>query len=143
MIGTILGEQAQLQQLQEELKEEPAEAFEELQDAPELCVVYGPWRRKEEILPLLIEEGSGKEAVEKPQKIMPTTAAHSTPKTHTTKAIPSALLVQYFRKLVVTIQTFATTSKTLATAHIAWHSGWPIPKPSWFRFGAPGSQQLH
>ena len=60
---TILGEQAQLQ-LQEELKEEPAEAPEELQDAPESCVVYGPWRREEEILPLLIEEGSGNEAVE-------------------------------------------------------------------------------
>ena len=38
---TILGEQDQLQ-LQEELKEEPAEAPEELQDAPESCVIYGP-----------------------------------------------------------------------------------------------------
>ena len=38
---TILGEQGQLQ-LQEGLKEEPAEALEELQDAPESCVAYGP-----------------------------------------------------------------------------------------------------
>ena len=45
LIDTILGEQAQLQ-LQEELKEEPTEAPEELQDAPQLCVVYGPWRKK-------------------------------------------------------------------------------------------------
>ena len=60
LIDTILGEQAQLQQLQEELIDEPVEASEELQDAPKLCVVYGPWRRKEEILPLLTEEGSGK-----------------------------------------------------------------------------------
>ena len=43
---------------------EPAEASEELQDALESCVVYGPWRREEEILPLLTEEGSGKEAME-------------------------------------------------------------------------------
>ena len=41
LTDTILGEQAQLQ-LQEELKEELAEAPEELQDAPQLCVVYGP-----------------------------------------------------------------------------------------------------
>ena len=45
LIYTMLGEQAQLQ-LQEELKEEPAEAPEKLQDAPQLCVVYGPWRKK-------------------------------------------------------------------------------------------------
>ena len=66
LIDTILGEQAQLQQLQKELIEEPAEASEELQNAPELGVIYGPWRRKEEILPLLSEEGSGKEAGEEP-----------------------------------------------------------------------------
>ena len=41
LTDTILGDQAQLQ-LQEGLKEEPAEAPEELQDAPESCVVYGP-----------------------------------------------------------------------------------------------------
>ena len=51
----ILGEQAQLQ-FQEGLKEESAEALKELQDAPESCVVYGPWRREEEIPPLLSEE---------------------------------------------------------------------------------------
>ena len=56
----ILGEQAQLH-LQEELKEEPAEALES-------CVVYGPWRREEEILSLLTEEGSGKETVEEHQE---------------------------------------------------------------------------
>ena len=67
MTDTILGEQAQLQ-LQEELKEELTEAPKELQDALESCVVYGPWRREEEILPLLTEEGSGKEAVEEHQE---------------------------------------------------------------------------
>ena len=103
LTDTILGEQAQLQ-LQEELKEEPAEAPEELQDAPESCVVYGPWRREEEILPLLTKEGSGKEAVEKHQEhnlplppidsmyILPT-PAHSNPETPTIKATQSALPV--------------------------------------------------
>ena len=58
LTDTILSEQAQLQ-LHEELKEEPTEAPEELLDAPESYVVNGPWRREEEILPLLNEEGSG------------------------------------------------------------------------------------
>ena len=61
----MLGEQVQLQ-LQEELKEEPADAPEKLQDAPQLCVVYGPWRKQEEILPFLGKEGNGNEAWEEP-----------------------------------------------------------------------------
>ena len=109
LIDTILGAQAQLQ-LQEELKEELAEAPEELHDAPESCVVYGPWMREEEILPLLTKEGSGKEAVEEHQEhnlplppidsmyILPTPTAHSNPETPTTKATSSALPVQYFKK---------------------------------------------
>ena len=47
LTDTTLGEQAQLQ-LQEELKEEPTEASEEMQDSPQLCVVCGPWEKKEE-----------------------------------------------------------------------------------------------
>ena len=63
---TILGEQAQLQP-QEELKVESVEAPpEELQDAPQLGIVYGPWKKEEEILPLLSEESNGKEAGEEP-----------------------------------------------------------------------------
>ena len=166
-----MGDQAQLQQLQEELKEELVEASEELQDAPELCVVYGPWRREEEILPLLTEESSGKEAVEETQKpnlkplptkldpsstaqatnslllaapfpdqvhILPKPATQETHETPTAKAIPSALLVQYFRKLMAYVQTFATTSKTLTAAHTAWHSGWLL-----LLVQAPGPQQFH
>ena len=119
------------------MKEEPAEALEELQDAPESCVVYGPWRREEEILPLLTEEGSGKEAVEEHQEhnlplppidsvyILSTLATHLNPETPTIKATQFALpALQNFKKLVSTIQTFATTSKTLAATHTAWHSGW-------------------
>ena len=131
LIETILGEQAQLQ-LQEELKEEPAEDPEELQDALESCVVYGPWRREEEILPLLAEESSGKDAVEEHQEhnlplppidsvyILPNPAAHSNPETPTTKATQFALPAQQnFKKLVATVQDYATTSKTLAAAHTA------------------------
>ena len=138
---TILGEQAQLQ-FQKELKEEPAEAPEELQDAPQLCVVFGPWRRKEETLPLLSEEGSGEEAGKEPQKpiaqatnsplpcldpvhILPSPAAHSTLETPTAKVIPSTLpALQNLNKLAVIVQTSATTSKTLAAAHTAWHNRW-------------------
>ena len=132
-----MGEHAQLQ-LQEELKEEPVEAPEELQDAPQLCVVYGPWKKEEEILPLLSEEGNGKEAGEEPQKpttqatnsplpspdpvhTLPSPTAQFTPEAPAPKAeaLPSTLPVQYFKKLVATAQTFATTSKTLAAAHTA------------------------
>ena len=67
LTDTILGEEAQLQLLlQEGLKEEPAEDPVELQDAPQLCVIYGPWKKEEEILPLLSEESNGKEAGEEP-----------------------------------------------------------------------------
>ena len=65
---TIFGEQAQLQP-QEELKVESVEAPpEELQDALQLGIVYGPWKKEEDILPLLSEESNGKEAGEEPQK---------------------------------------------------------------------------
>ena len=147
LTDTILGEQAQLQ-LQEGLKEESAEAPEELQDAPESCVVYGPWRREEEILPLLTEE-----VVEEHQDhnlpmppidsvyILPTLAAHSNPETPTIKATPFALpMLQNFKKLMATTQTFATSSRTLAASHIAWHNGW---FGCWFRIRAPEPQQFH
>ena len=42
LIDTILDEQSQLQQLQEELIEEPVEISEELQEALDLCAVYEP-----------------------------------------------------------------------------------------------------
>ena len=69
LTDTTLGEQAQLQP-QEELKEEPAEAPEEMQDAPQLCVVCGPWEKKEETSPMLTEEGSGKEAVDESKELI-------------------------------------------------------------------------
>ena len=155
LTDAILGEQAQLQ-LQEELNEETAEApHEELQDAPQLGAVYGPWKKEEEILPLLSEESNGKEAGEEPRKpttqdtnrplssldpvyTLPTAqftpAAQFTHEAPTTKATPALLVLQNIRKLVATVRAFATTSKTQAAAHIAWHSGW---FGCWFGFGAP------
>ena len=149
---TILGEQAQLQP-QKELKVELVEAPpEELQDAPQFGIVYGPWKKEEQILPLLSEESNGKEAGEEPQKpttqatnsplpsldpvytlptANPTPAAAPAPKA---KSNPLLLAVQNFNRLVAFVQNFATTSKTMAAAHIAWHSGW---FGCWFRFGAP------
>ena len=49
------------------------------------------------------------------------------------EVIPSTPPVQYFEKLVAFVQTFATTSKTLAAAHTAWHNRW---FECWFRYGA-------
>ena len=69
LIDTILDEQTQLLQLEEELTKELAEVSEELHDALELCAIYGPWRRKEEILPLLIKEDSGNGGSIEPQKL--------------------------------------------------------------------------
>ena len=115
-----------LQQVQEELMQEPVEAPEELP----------------------VEEaggGRGKEAGEEAQKLIPQPnpinlnpnataqprnnplpvyilpAAQFTPKAPVPKAesIPSALPMQYFKKLVAFVQTFSTTSKKMAAAHIA------------------------
>ena len=117
--------------------------------------------------PTLIEEGIGKEAGEEPQKlilhpipinlypsataqpknnpllvhILPTLAPHATPETPTVKAIPYTLpALQNLKKLVAFVQTFATTSKTLAAAHTAWHRGW---FECWFRHGAPGPRNFY
>ena len=139
----ILGEQAQLQP-HEELKVESIEApLEELQDAPQLGIVYGPLKKEEEILPLLSEESNGKEVREEPQRPITqatnsplpspvytlattqfTPAAQFTPQAPTTKATPSLLVLQNIRKLEATVQASATTSKTQAAAYIAWHNGW-------------------
>ena len=49
------------------LIEELSELSEELQKTQEMCVVHGPWRKKEEILPLLTEEDKEKEGTNEPQ----------------------------------------------------------------------------
>ena len=119
-----------------------------LLESSDICAVVYPWEKKEAISPLLTEE-----AVEEHQEhnlplpptdsvyILPSPASQSQPKTPTAeaKAIPHLLPIQYFKKLVAFVQTFATTSKTFAASHTAWHSGW---LGCWFRHGAPGSRHF-
>ena len=129
LTDTIFGEKTQLQQVQEELMQEPVEAPEELP----------------------VEEaggGRGKEVEEEPQNLIPqlnpinlnpnaTTqpknsplpvyillVAQPTPEAPTIKATPSLPMLKNFKKLVVTVQTFSATSKTLAATHAVWDSGW-------------------
>ena len=63
-------------------------------------------------------------------------ATQFTPEAPAPKAesILSALPMQYFKKLVAFVQTFASTSKNMVVAHTAWHSGW---FGCWFGFRAP------
>ena len=132
---TMVEEQC-LQQLEEGL----VENFESSDIGAVVCL----WEKKEAI-PLLLTE----EAVEEHKEnnlplpptysvnILPSPASQSQPKTPqapTTKATPSLLVLQNIRKLVATVQAFATTSKTQAAAYIAWHIGWLGCR---FGFGAP------
>ena len=160
---TILVEQAQLQP-QEELKVELVEAPpEELQDALESGDTFWPWKKEEQISALISEEGSGKEIVEDPQKhvlqpiptnptanakttysplpvyILPTPAEKSKPAAPAPKAKSNPLhVMQNFKELVATVQASATTSKKMAAAYIAWHSGW-----LWCGFGFGASEPRH
>ena len=67
----------------------------------------------------------------------PPPAANSKPAAPKAKSKPLAAMLQNFRKLVAIAQAFATTSKKMATAYIAWHSGW---FGCGFGFGAPGTR---
>ena len=73
--------------------------------------------------------------------ILPTPAEKSKPAAPAPKAKsnPSLHAMQNFRKLVASVHAFATTSKTMATAYIAWHSGWFGCR---FGFGAPGPRHF-
>ena len=66
-------------------------------------------------------------------------AAQPKPQASTTKATPSLLVLQNIRRLVASVHTFATTSKKMANAYIAWHSGWFGCR---FGFGAPGPRHF-
>ena len=69
LIDTIVEEQCGKQQLQEELIEELAELPEKLNESSDLCAAFCPWKKKEEILPLLTEQDNGKEEKEEPQNL--------------------------------------------------------------------------
>ena len=63
LIDTMLEDQTEQQQLQEALTEDLTTLSEDLLETPEICVVQGPWRRKEEVLPLLTEEDKKQEDI--------------------------------------------------------------------------------
>ena len=124
----MVEEQCQ-QELQEGLIENFAEYSKGLSESSAIGVVVCPWEKNS---PMLNEEGSGKDVVEELQKhnlhlpstdpvyILSSLTAQSTPKTPAAKAKASpSLLVQNLKKLVASIQAFATTSKTLVAAHTA------------------------
>ena len=56
--------------------------------------------------------------------ILPMPAAQPKPQASTTKATPSLLVLQNIGRLVASVHAFATTSKKMENAYIAWHSGW-------------------
>ena len=64
---------------------------------------------------------------------------HKTPEAPTTKSNPSLPMLKNFKRLVVIVHNFATTSKKMEAAHTAWHSGWFGCR---FGFGAPESRQF-
>ena len=64
---TMVEEQCQ-QQPHKGLIEDFIELSEGLFESSDMCVVVFPREKKEEILPFITEEGSGKEEIEEPQK---------------------------------------------------------------------------
>ena len=72
--------------------------------------------------------------------ILPMPAAQPKPAAPAPKAKSNPLhVMQNFKELVASVHAFATTSKKMANAYIAWHSGW-----FWcgFGFGAPGPRHF-
>ena len=150
----VLVEQAQLQP-QEELEVKLVKAPEALQDAP---VNFWPWTNEEQNTAMLTEKSSGHEGTQEPiidlettanakttysplpVYILPTPAEKSKPATAAPKGKSKPLLaMQNIRRLVASVHTFATTSKKMANAYIAWHSGW---FGCGFGFGAPGPRHF-
>ena len=73
--------------------------------------------------------------------ILPTPAENPKPATPAPKARsnPSLHAMKNLKILVASVHTFATTSKKMANAYIAWHSGW---FGCGFGFGAPGPRHF-
>ena len=166
--GTILGEQVQLQP-QEDLEMESVEAPEELQDAPvtfwpwkqeehinaliteEGSGIAGGKEPQKHILqpiPLKLNPTATAQATKNPLPAAPSTdqvyilpasqSQHNTPAAPKAKSNPLHV-VQNFKELVASVHALATTSKTMATAYIAWHSGW---FGCGFGFGTPGPRHF-
>ena len=116
--------------------QEPLEAPEEQQAGEE------HQRHTLHLNPINLDPSATAQPKNNPLPVYILPVAQFTPEAHAPKAesIPFALPVQYFKKLVAFVQTFATTSKKMAPADVAWHSGW---FGCWFGFGAPEPRHIH
>ena len=164
---TVLGEQVQLQP-QEELKVESLETPEELQDAPvnfwpwtkeeQIRALIteensGHEGTQENIIqpnPIGLDTIATAQDTKTPLPvassdnqvyILPTPASQPTSAAPAPKARsnPSLHAMHNNRRLVASVHTFATTSKKMENAYIAWHSGW---FGCGFGFGAPGPRHF-
>ena len=168
LTGTILDEQVQLQP-QEELKVESLEAPEELQDAPVNFWPWTKEEQNSALIteessghepgevpkknifqpnPIDLDTTATAQATKNPLPVAPSTdqvyilpasqSQHKTPAAPKAKSNPLHV-VQNFKELVASVHALATTSKTMATAYIAWHSGW---FGCGFGFGTPGPRHF-
>ena len=164
---TVLVEQVQLQP-QEELKEESLEAPEALQDASVTFWPWTKGKEITALLtekssghegtqePIIQPSPIGLDTIATAQDtknplpvassddqvyILPTHAENPKPATPTPKARsnPSLHAMKNLKILVASVHTFATTSKKMANAYIAWHSGW---FGCGFGFGTPGPRHF-
>ena len=143
----ILGEPTQMQP-QGELMQEPFEAPEEL-PAREAGggIRKGAWEEHQKLtlhpIPINLDPSATAQPKNSPLPVYILPAAqpiHEEPApTAKAKANPSLPMMQNFKTLVATVQAYATTSKTLAVAYVAWHSGC---FGCGFGFGAPEPQHF-
>ena len=164
---TILGEQVQLQP-QEGLKVESLEAPEELQDGPVNFWPWTNEEQITALLTEKSSEHETVEGTQEPiidldttataqpknnptanakttysplpVYILPTPATKSKPAAPAPKAKSNPLhAMQNIKRLVASVHNSATTSKKMAAAYMAWHSGWFGCR---FGFGAPGPRHF-
>ena len=163
---TVLVEQVQLQP-QEELKEESLEAPEDLQEAPinfwpwsqeeEITALLtekssgheGTQEPFTQVISIDLDTIATAQDTKTPLPaappesvyILPTLATKSKPSAPAPKGKSNTSLhaMQNIRRLVASVHTFATTSKKMANAYIAWHSVW---FGCGFGFGAPGPRHF-
>ena len=115
IIDTILEEQADQQRKQDLLTEELAECSKGQQEAQDMKLVQGQWRKKQEIIPLLIEEGTSE-----PHKLE-------------LKPLPVELKYAYLEEqeqCLVVISSLLSTSQEVSLLHILRENkqalGWKI-----------------
>ena len=169
MTETILGEQVQLQpqedleveslETPEELQDAPVnfwpwtkekeitalltEKSSEHEGTQEPIVQPNP-----QAIPIDLDTIATAQATKNPLPTAPSTdqvyilpasqSQHKTPAAPKAKSNPLHV-VQNFKELVASVYALATTSKTMATAYIAWHSGW---FGCGFGFGTPGPRHF-